>query len=81
MTMGIVRSVSKSEFKARALEYLRQVEASGEELVVTDRGQPVIRILPVRRSQPDARAILRGALLRYEDPTEPVGIEAWNALR
>lgn len=28
--------VSKTEFKAKALEYFRQVEASGETLVVTD---------------------------------------------
>jgi prevent-host-death family protein len=74
------RRVSKGEFKARALEYLRQVEGSGEELIVTDRGQPVIRILPIGRSEADARSILRGALLRYDAPTEPVAIEDWEAL-
>jgi antitoxin (DNA-binding transcriptional repressor) of toxin-antitoxin stability system len=62
------------------LDYLRRVEASGEELIVTDRGHPVIRILPVRRSEPDARVKLRGALLKYSDPTEPVALEDWEAL-
>ena len=81
MTMGILGQVSKSEFKAKALEYLRQVEASGEELIVTDRGNPVVRIVPVRHSEPDARGRLRGALLKYVDPTEPVASGDWEALR
>ena len=80
MTMGTSERVSKSEFKAKALEYLRRVETSGEELIVTDRGRPVIRILPVRPSESEARDKLRGALLKYDDPTEPVAVEDWEAL-
>jgi prevent-host-death family protein len=80
MTMGILRQVSKSEFKAKALEYFRHVEASGEEIIVTDRGKPVIRILPARMAEDDARAKLRGAVLKYDDPTEPVAVEDWEAL-
>jgi len=30
--------VSKSEFKARALEYFRKAERTGEPLITTDRG-------------------------------------------
>ena len=33
--------VSKSQFKAHALELFRQIEASGEPLVITDHGRPV----------------------------------------
>jgi len=32
------RMVSKSTFKARALEYFRQVEETGEEFTITDHG-------------------------------------------
>ena len=35
------RSVSKSAFKAKALEYFREVESTGAELVITDHGKPV----------------------------------------
>ena len=65
--------VSKSLFKAKALEFFRQVEASGEPVIVTDHGLPR---LEVRRYQSSARTPLerlRGSVLRYEDPTEPVG--------
>lgn len=36
--------VSKSEFKGKALEYFRQVQASGESVVVTDHGKPVLEV-------------------------------------
>lgn len=38
--------VSKSKFKPQALEYFRQVQESGEPLIITDRGKPVLKILP-----------------------------------
>lgn len=38
--------VSKSRFKPQALEYFRQVEKSGEPLIITDRGKPVLKVLP-----------------------------------
>jgi len=42
------RRVSKSQFKAHALELFRQVEASGESLVVTDHGRPALEVRPYR---------------------------------
>lgn len=73
--------ISKSQFKARALEYFRQIETDGRPVVVTDHGEPR---LEVRRYRPQAReplALLRGSLLRFEAPTEPVADEDWEAAR
>ncbi len=42
-----METVSKSHLKAHMLAIFRRLEASGESLVVTDRGQPVLRIVPV----------------------------------
>jgi PHD/YefM family antitoxin component YafN of YafNO toxin-antitoxin module len=36
--------VSKSEFRARALELLRQVETTGDRVVITDRGAPKVEV-------------------------------------
>jgi prevent-host-death family protein len=74
------KHVSKTEFKARALELLRQVEKSGESLIVTDRGEPVVELRPVRKLIRDPVEFLRGTVLHYEDPTEPIGVEDWEAL-
>ena len=70
--------VSKSEFKAKALEFFRQVESSGESVVVTDRGKPALEIRPYRDADRNPFDILRGSVLRYEKPLEPVDVD-WES--
>jgi prevent-host-death family protein len=74
------QSVSKSTFKAKALEYFREVESTGKELVITDHGKPVLKVIPYNHDPAEALQSLRGSVLRYEDPLEPVGVEDWEAL-
>lgn len=80
MLMVMNNMISKSRFKARALEYFREVERSGRELVITDRGRPVVKLVPYRAEPGRVLLALRESVLRYEDPTEPVGEEEWEAL-
>jgi antitoxin (DNA-binding transcriptional repressor) of toxin-antitoxin stability system len=79
---GSPRQVSKSRFKAQALELFRQVEASGEPLVVTDHGRPTLEVRPYRPARPDADPLaeLRGSVQRFDDPFAPVGENDWEAL-
>lgn len=72
--------VSKSQFKAKALEYFRLVETSGKPLVVTDHGQPRLEVRPYRGEHPHPLDILKGCVLRYEAPTAPVGLEDWGGV-
>ena len=73
-----MNTVSKSRFKARALEYFRQVESSGEELIITDRGKPVLKL--TRYAERPMRAgVLRDSVVRYDAPTEPLGEDEWEA--
>lgn len=76
----MTKRISKSEFKPRMLALLRDVEATGEPLIVTDHGKPVVRIEPYVEGD-DLLATLRGCVLRYDDPTEPVDPQAWEANR
>jgi len=71
--------VSKSEFKAKALEYFRQIEATGETLIVTDHGKPALEVRPYRIAERRPLDVLRSSVLRYENPTEPVGDNDWEA--
>lgn len=73
--------VSKSQFKARALEYFRQVEATGGTVVVTDKGRPVIEVRRYKADQRSPLERLRGSVIELTDPLEPVGEEDWEALR
>ncbi|KDB06245.1 prevent-host-death family protein [Burkholderia sp. lig30] len=70
--------VSKSEFKAKALEYFRQVEASGESVVVTDHGKPALEVRPYRSIDRNPLDVLRGSVVRHDDPEAPVDVR-WAA--
>ena len=73
ITMVIMDAhVSKSRFKAQALELFRQVEQSGHPIVITDRGVPVLRLAPFKDDLETALAPLRGSVVEYVHPMEPV---------
>ena len=69
--------VSKSALKARMLEYFRRVQDTGEELVVTDNNEPVIRIVPIRKRRPASEvfADVRGRVVYREDILAPTSDE------
>jgi len=69
------QTVSKSNFQDHPSEYLREVESTGEELVITDHGRPVLKLVPYPREAQKSSILesLRGSVVRYDDPTEPVG--------
>jgi antitoxin (DNA-binding transcriptional repressor) of toxin-antitoxin stability system len=69
----MVERVSKSQFKARAFEFFRKIEASGEPMIVTDRGRPVVEIRPYAARAFDPLERLRGSVLSYDRPLDPVG--------
>ena len=71
-------AVSKSQFKAKALEYFRQVEATGESVIVTDHGKPTLEVRRYRDSKRNPFEILRGSVVRYDDPIEPVAMDEWE---
>ncbi|MHB8623203.1 MAG: type II toxin-antitoxin system Phd/YefM family antitoxin [Sulfuricaulis sp.] len=73
------RTVSKAHFKAKALEYLREVEHSGEPIIVTDHGQPTIEVRPYRGIERNPLTILKGSVRKYRKPIEPVAEEEWEA--
>ncbi|MDO9081436.1 MAG: type II toxin-antitoxin system Phd/YefM family antitoxin [Desulfuromonadales bacterium] len=73
--------VSKSQFKPRSLEYFRKIEQSGEELVITDHGRPVLKVIPYVADPEECFRGLRNTVLQYDNPLEPVGVESWEALK
>jgi prevent-host-death family protein len=72
-------SVSKSSFKAKALEYFRQVERTGKPIIITDHGTPVLKIAPYRDDPEDSLKLLRETVVKYTAPTKPVGDTDWES--
>jgi prevent-host-death family protein len=71
--------VAVTEFKAKCLHLLAEVELIRKELVVTKRGKPVARILPPEEEK--KRPIfgwMKGKIKILGDIVEPTG-ERWEA--
>jgi prevent-host-death family protein len=73
--------ISKSKFKPNALKYFREVQQKGKTLIITDRGKPVLKVVPYFEDPSEALKALRNTVIKYEDPTAPVGLNDWEALK
>ena len=73
--------ISKSKFKPNALKYFREVQQKGKALIITDRGKPVIKIVPYSEDPSEVLKALRNTVIKYESPTTPVGLNDWEALK
>ncbi|HIJ57165.1 MAG TPA: type II toxin-antitoxin system Phd/YefM family antitoxin [Deltaproteobacteria bacterium] len=74
-------TVSKSQFKPKALELFREIEKTGKTLIITDRGKPVLKITPYSEDPKESLRLLRNSVVKYENPLEPVGLEDWESLK
>lgn len=76
-TFSTMDPVSKSALKARMLEYFRQVEQTGEELIVLDNNRPVLKVVPIRTRRParEVFADARGKVVYHEDVVAPTSDE------
>jgi prevent-host-death family protein len=70
MTMKPVRSIAAGEFKAKCLEILDRVERDGGAYIVTKRGRPVAKVVPIG---PDKPKSVRGSVTYLADITKPLG--------
>ncbi len=69
-----MEEVKITELRQNLPEYLARVQR-GERVRVTSRGKVIAEIVPPSASRKDveaARARLRGSVLKYDRPTEPV---------
>lgn len=72
MTMKPIRTMPAAEFKAKCLEVLDRVAREGTPYLVTKRGRPVAKVVPIEASKPKA---LRGSVKYHADIIEPLGDE------
>ncbi len=65
--------VSKTALKASLLEYFRRIEETGEDLIVTDRNRPVLKISRIkpRLSAQELFGDLRNKVRYYGDILAP----------
>ena len=71
--------ISKSRFKARALEFFSEIEATGTSVIITDHGIPTLEVRRFRDRKP--LETLKGSMIRYEEATQPVSDDEWENSR
>lgn len=70
--------ISKSDFKAHALEVLREVEETGKPRIITNCGRPTLEIRKLRQNQASPLEVLKGSVLKYKGATLPVDDDDWD---
>lgn len=75
------KHLSKSQFKTKALELFRQVETSGESIIVTNHGVPCIEVRRHRSNESSPLEILKGSVMMYIKPTQPIDDLSWGAAK
>lgn len=74
-------SISKSKLKANMLRIFRDIENTGEEMIVTDHNRPVLRIQPIgqKRTVEEVFGTIQGKVIYREDINTPTADE-WKDL-
>jgi len=77
-----MKTMRAGEFKARCLKVMDQVRATREPVIITKRGKPVAKLVPVGTRGDDIFGCLEGAMEIVGDIESPVvPPEEWEAHR
>ena len=69
-------------FKAHCLTVMKQVQATGEPVVVTKRGAPVVKVVPAEAENNDIFGFMAGRVKIVGDIESPVvPLKAWKITR
>ena len=69
----MTKIISKSKLKTKMFEIFRQLEANGDEMIVTDHDKPVLKIVPVKQKLTIAELFgdVQGHVKYLEDINQP----------
>jgi prevent-host-death family protein len=73
-------TIGATEFKARCLEVMDLVAATGNPVVITKRGRPVVRLVPVEAPSRSIIGALKGHIRIRGDIVSPIDVR-WEASR
>jgi prevent-host-death family protein len=77
-----MKKMQASVFKARCLKVMERVQKTGEPVIVTKRGKPMVKVLPAEQKRNDLFGFMKGRMEIVGDIESPaVPLSAWNALQ
>lgn len=77
-----MKTIAAGAFKANCLAIMDEVQSKRESVVITKRGRPVAKLVPIETSKPDIFNFLRGRGVIVGDVITPVvPLEEWNRIK
>jgi prevent-host-death family protein len=77
-----MKQMPASAFKARCLSVMDDVQATGEPVIVTKRGKPVVKVVPVKPEKDDIFGFMAGKFTIVGDIESPVvPLKQWKITR
>jgi len=73
-----VKHIPAGIFKARCLALMKKVQATGEPVIVTKRGTPVVKVVPARSERNDIVGFMMGKVKIVGDIESPIPVE-WES--
>ena len=73
-----MKTVSATDFKARCLALIDEVQRTGHRLLITRHGKPVAEIGPARKAQAEGTNPLKGSILHQDDLIAPIA-QTWDS--
>jgi prevent-host-death family protein len=73
-----MKKIPAATFKARCLAVMKRVQATGESVIVTKRGTPVVKLVPVRSEKDEIFGFMVGKVKIIGDIESPILVE-WEA--
>ena len=79
-----MKTVGATEFKARCLRIIGEMNRDREPVTITNRGRPVALLSPVwaAEERPSVIGAMQGSVLGYDEPFRPAADPSdWDALQ
>ena len=77
-----MKQMRASLFKARCLRVMNDIQATGEPVIVTKRGKPVVKVVPVESEKDDIFGFMAGKFTIVGDIESPVvPLKQWKITR
>ena len=78
MTIVMTENIAAGEFKAKCLKLLDEVQQKRKQVVITKRGKPVAKLVPVDERQAGFIGSMKGTMEIVGDILSPIDVK-WEA--
>jgi len=78
MTIVMNENIAAGEFKAKCLRLLDEVQRQHKQIVITKRGKPVAKLVPVEEQSSSIIGSMKGTMEILGDIVSPIDVQ-WEA--